>query len=592
MDPSKLIDLPSYRHPSYRQIEPALTVLKDTYENLEGKKSEYLTKQEKEHDRVYRDRVDRAEFDNKIRPIIDSSAGLLSAFEVANLPPSVEAAKDDIDGQGTDLKSKFLEADTLGVRDNKTYVFIDYPPVEEGQTLADQMLSGRRPYINLIDRRRVYNWRYHYEEGRLVIDRIVFSTQVEKPDGKFGVKSVDVFHQFDRVRRSDENGNPIFQVLHETWEVVNNGETEEINSTSKQTIDLDEIPIVSYPECSKPFDMSPPRFLKAARMNIKLFRKESALDEIEYRVNAPTVWRQWPGDVPDDPPPIIFGPSWIIEVPQGGAIGILELNGGGVTHLQTTIAGLREAIEAEGVGFLTGGAQQERTATEAVLTSAQMQATLQAYARHKAAAIKKIFDLWCKYTGEQNTIEVNMDSNLLEMPLDSAEMGILIDAWTKGAIDHETLLKLLKTGKQLPPDTDIDEILQRAQEERAQQIEAAANNERAALEAELATSTQQAQQQAAIEREQAKFQADVDRQMAEMQAQLAEQQAELQAELAKEQATHQSDLTIERAKEQAEIDLQKQAAAQENQLKMQATLAKLQPQPPNQPPPQKKPPAK
>jgi hypothetical protein len=46
-------------------------------------------------------------------------------------------------------------------------------------------------------------------------------------------------------------------------------------------------------------------------------------------------------------------------------------------------------------------------------------------------------------------------------------MGSLLNLWSQGAIDHRTLLELLKMGKQLPPNTDVEEIMERVQAEKA-----------------------------------------------------------------------------------------------------------------------------
>jgi hypothetical protein len=59
-----------------------------------------------------------------------------------------------------------------------------------------------------------------------------------------------------------------------------------------------------------------------------------------------------------------------------------------------------------------------------------------------------------------------MDQSVLEMPLDAQEMGALLGLWQAGAIDHQTLLELLRMGRQLPPGVDIEEIMERVAVER------------------------------------------------------------------------------------------------------------------------------
>ena len=85
-DPS----LPNYEHPTFREVEPWLEFMEDVYDGLEGCKDKYLTRGEKEVESVYKQRVGRAVFHNRLRPTVQSNAGLLTAFEASSLPPSVD----------------------------------------------------------------------------------------------------------------------------------------------------------------------------------------------------------------------------------------------------------------------------------------------------------------------------------------------------------------------------------------------------------------------------------------------------------------------------------------------------------------------
>lgn len=459
-------NLPNYHHPDYDRLAPILKLLLDVYNDLDGCKADYLPKEQKEPQPAYQQRVDRAVFNNRLRGTIESNAGLLTAFELTDMPLSVDASAENIDNRGSNYKAFFQDADILALRDGHCYILIDYPPSTGGiETLADQMQSKRKPYLTLIDRRNLLNWRYHHEYGKVVIDSVVFEMTEELPDGDFGIKTQKLYHQLKRTEAVVE---------HIVWEITDekNGEqSARKRSTAKLT--QTEIPIVCYPYTAKPFCTDNPLFLKLSQLNVKLFRKESSLDEIQHRVNCPTVYRIHPTmDIPSDLPPITFGGNWVIEIPFGGQVGVLEIAGTGIAALQTSIELLKEEIEAEGQAFLSGS-RVERTATEAFLSSAQIQASLAGVARDKASAIIRCFDFWCAYTGEENTVQVSMDHSLLEQPLDAQEMGALLGYWQGGVISHKTLLELLKMGKALPPDFNVDDELQQVEEEKAAAAEAA-----------------------------------------------------------------------------------------------------------------------
>lgn len=460
-DPS----LPSYQHPNYVVMQEPLEVLLHCYDNLERVKSVYLPREEKEPKKAHEQRVAIAEFNNKLRPLIESNVGLLSAFEIENEPPTLEAYEDDVDGCGSDYKTFFQECDRISLRDDYCYVLVDYPAAsQEIVTEADRILARRRPYLKLIDRRNVLNWRTHYENGKQVVDSVTIMVETIEPDGAFGVKRSPRYHQFVR----DASG----LVQHIIWRIDDEFGKQNAVVEGRSTLSVSEIPLVCYPYPDSAFKTEVPPLLKLARLNIKLFRLDSMLFEIQRRVNSPTVYRKHPTQqVPDNLPAVVFGASWVIEVPNGGDVGVLEIAGTGVDRLENSIQSLLKEIDAESSGFLAGS-KVERTATEAFLSSAQVQASLNGRARAKANAIKRIFDYWCGYTKELNNIEVKMDHSILEQPLDAQEMAQLVALWEKGAIAHKTLLELLKMGRQLPPDFDVEYELESLRKEMAEQAAA------------------------------------------------------------------------------------------------------------------------
>lgn len=442
---------PNYKHPDYLKLEAQLRLMLDTYDGLRDKKSEYLQRAEQEPARAFEGRVARAVFNNKVKPAVDANTGLLSAFQIENLPSSIADNLENLDNQGSDAQAFFREADTLALRDGLCYVLIDAGQMEGDRTYADSLENPNRPYLKIIDRRNVINWRTHYEYGQLIIDKITARLYESVPDGEYGVKAEARYHVFERLEGA---------IAHRIYSENEKGEFAQLSETTAQ---LSAIPLVSYPYTAKPFNCDPPPFVKLAELNLKLFRQESALQEIEYRVNVPTVWRR-SMEPAETRSPVVFGATWVIELMENDDVGVLEIAGSGIAALQNSISSTKEDIEAESQAFLSGS-RVERTATEAYLSSTQVQASLNGTAREKASAIQRIFDYWCEFTGEENTLEVQADHNLLELPLDAQEMGQLLSLWQAGAISHETLLEMLKMGKQLPSQFSVEEELQRIEQE-------------------------------------------------------------------------------------------------------------------------------
>ncbi|MEO1208579.1 MAG: DUF4055 domain-containing protein [Cyanobacteria bacterium J06638_20] len=461
--------LPNYLHPTQAKLAPALMLLLDTYEGLYDRKKEYLPRAQKEPEPAYKKRVAAAVFNNKLRPIIDSNAGLLTAFDVSGLPPTLDRAINNVDMQGASLKSFVYLANVLGLRDRTCYVLTMQEPLEGDRTLADERENPRRPYWSIIDRRNILNWRVIYQGGRPIIQQVTILMEDEVQDGTYGTKLEPRYHVLSLV----EGG-----VQHEVLTINKQGEVSAAQPST--TASIPRIPLVAYPDPTDPFSAALPEFLKAAQLNIKLFRQEATLDNIQYRVNAPTFWRRssLPIQATEGQPkraPFVVGENYVIELMASDSVngpdevGVLEISGEGIAALAQAVTETKEDIEAESLGFL-GGSSIQRTATEAYLSGAQMSASLNGKARSMSAALTRIVEDWCMFTGEDPTgFAIEMDHSLLEQPLDAQEMNQLLALRRDGQIDHRTLLELLRMGRQLPPSADIDEILERVETERSQQ---------------------------------------------------------------------------------------------------------------------------
>jgi hypothetical protein len=461
--------LPCYTHPALRHLSEALKVVNDVWNGLYAIKADYLPRSYSEPPVAYSDRLSRSVFNNKFRGQIESISGLLTAFEIDGLPASFDRAIADglgIDGQGSDFKSLLRTADEMALRDGNCYILANNPQLSpdeaQGRTAADPATT---PQYTLIDRRNVLNWRVEQRGGVPVLTQVTILFDREMPEGDYGYTVKPLYYTFRLV----EGG-----VSLTVSEISDRGIALTLD---QRNAPLERIPLHSYPDITEPFPCKDkpqlPYLLKSALLNVKLFQQDSSLDTIQYRVNAPTVYRI--SSLPfEERPPIIFGPNHVIELMRDTAVGtagtdevgIVEISGAGVEALRASIEQTKREIDEEGVGFMVGGAVQ-RSATEAYLSATRATATLKGWARAKTAAIAAIIQDWCLFTGEDTgAVEIASDEAILEQPLDAAELGQLLATWQAGGIDQETFLELLRMGRQLPPGAKIQEILDRVRAER------------------------------------------------------------------------------------------------------------------------------
>lgn len=454
-------DQPSYKHPQYVENYGMLKLLHDVYHDLKTCKEEYLPKAQVEDDNDYDRRLERSVFNNKVKAIINQNAALLNAFTLEDMPPLLELASKNIDRQGNDIQSFFFEANKVAERDGCCYILSHRDPIEEGRTRADDIENPNIPYWEMIERNSIINWRTRLVDGFVEIIQFTIERQQEIQDGRFGVGMETVY---DHYFVNESNQVERIQFIEVDDQFI---------PKSAEVLDVPRMMLRVYYASDDPFPQDTPEFYKAAQLNIKLFRQESSLDSLQYRVNAPTYFRKLRVPLAQRAP-LVVGENTVIELMAGDGqndgeeVGVVEIKGESMASHETSIQRTLDQISSEGIGFLMGNTVT-RTATEAFLSSSPVAGTLNNKASKMNTAIEGLLKDWSLLSGEDTSgVTFTRDQSVLEQPLDAQEMGQLRELWRDGGIDHQTLLELLKMGKQLPADVDVEEIVKRVKQEMAQ----------------------------------------------------------------------------------------------------------------------------
>lgn len=455
-DPS----LPSYVHPSLRCILDELECIHDCWGNLKDVAEKYVWQEEKEPPKAYQKRLNRTKFDNRFKPAIRGHAGLLSEFTFNNVPASIEASLDDIDLQGTNADTFFITLDEIALRDGGVGVLVESPKEEVDAdgvpligTMADLLTANIRPYLVRVDRRNIINWRYTIISGKPFIYLLIIRECHEVSDGNYGTINKTFYRVLEPGRFT----------VYELVEAKNkSGWTPVV--VDEGTTALSEIPFAWYSLSSNtPFDKELP-FSQLAELNIEHHCRRSSLHECLHKLHLPVPVRKGyatrasnkPGSF--SLPPLEIGPNSVVDIPNDGDFFFAEPTGNGVKPGQEEIAKLEAAMDRLSLSFLTGGEGSQRTATEIVMDSAQVQATLKTLSSRKESAIQSIFSLWCQYTGEDPTLTATVNQSMLQVPATPQDVQVILDAMgTK--IPNEIGLRMLQAKRWLPPDADIDQMV-------------------------------------------------------------------------------------------------------------------------------------
>lgn len=418
--------LPSFRHRILRELREDLNRAQDAYACLRGVKQRYLPPEPAEPPEAYDARIGRAVFSDFFRFAIESLAGVLSKFTVTDAPATFTAAIQNIDLEGNDLVTWLTSVDSTTLRDGGTWLQVEMPPDTPGNR-AEELITGRRPY--LVQRPRVMgvNWHTSTGDGVRELDWVMFLEVAEEPvpDG-FGTELVARYRQIGRGWQSlykvekQKNGKWTFTIERDREPILGAG-----------NVPINVCPVVWYPaDFAAPGEGEQP-LRQVMEHNIEHFQRRSDLREKDHKINmpVPVVTGATPpaaGD-PMAPggsghrPPFVIGPNTIVNLEVGGTFEFKEPSAQSLTFSQAQITEVEKLIGRQTLGFLFGDSGAVKTATQAGMEGAQTESAIIRMSRRKASAVQSLMQIWVLFTGEQlkPTAGIAMDDSVFEPPLDS-----------------------------------------------------------------------------------------------------------------------------------------------------------------------------
>jgi hypothetical protein len=438
-----LPDLPTWKHPVLRDIEADLHTLSDCWNGLRGVEPSYLLQESKEPDRAYRARLTRSTYVPSFRKAIEAMGGILSQFTVADLPQSLEWQLDDVDEMGNSLSSFLAMADSLAMRDGGCAVMVEMPQQVAVDSEADRIAMGRMPYLVLIERGNILNWKTEIIAGQ---ERLLQATVMEWREVETGGYGFTI--------------EPFFRVLtpgaYQVWAINKQlGATQKLRLVEEGFTSVAEVPLVWYSPQPQRWGHGLPPFRELALLTLQHYRCRSDLSELLHRCALPVPVRRgallMDGQIP---PPLVIGPNSVVDVPVDGDFRFAEPTGSSLQQQQDNLRHIEELINNETLAFMSG--KEAVTATQARLQAGQVQSGLALAGSQKASLFEQIQWLWCSYTMEEPTGSLQIAAQALEAKLDPQQVGQVKALADGGYLSRKTLLEILQRGGVLPIDFDLD----------------------------------------------------------------------------------------------------------------------------------------
>lgn len=470
-------ELVSYVRPELRALSDELERVRDCFNLLRGDKvkGKYLAQEYGEPDEAYIGRLNRSTYTPVFRDAIRAFAGLLGNYQVSEPPKSLDDNLENVDMMGSSLNKFLGELDQLVLRDGGAAVLVEMPPEQQVESALEEIEAGRRPYLVPVERADVINWRTRITGGREIVEFAVIRTVMEMPseDGQYGCNVEPVYvlltpGQYQKIRLVRNNNS------RWTQQVIEQGMTS-----------LPTVPLVWYGSTGSRFGIGSIPLAGLADLSIQHYQLRSDLAELIHKLSMPVAVRKGaPTDMHGRPAPLTIGPNTAIDLPVEGSFEFAEPNGSSLAQHQAEITHVEALMDRSSLAFIYGS-QTTKTATEAVLQGAQIQAQVATLIENKESAFDLILRLWTSYTGEKIalTTGIEISDNLIQRPLEAQEVQAYLGLFGANAISHQTLLEELQRGHALSQEIDVEEEIKRISEEKRKAQEEAVKNMQAMAEA-------------------------------------------------------------------------------------------------------------
>ena len=440
-------ELPTWKHPVLRDIELDLDLLADCWTGLRGVESTYLPQEQKEPDKAFEARLSRATYVPSFRKAIEAMAGIFAQFTLTDLPSSIEAQLEDVDQLGNNLTAFSSMADALAMRDGGCCVMVEMPPQIAIESEADRIALGRQPYLILIERKNILNWKTEYIAGQERLQQATVLEWREEPVGEYGFEL-----------------QPFFRVLtpgaFQVYKINNKiGSQQKLILVEEGFTSLDEIPLTWYSPQPQRWGHGLPPFRELSLLTLQHYRSRSDLNELLHRCCLPVPVRTGALFSDGTPPPLVIGPNSVVDIPEGASFHFAEPTGGSLDQQAAHLRHIEELINKETLAFMSGQ-DASMTATQARLQAGQVQSGLSLAAQQKASMFEEIQMLWCSYTGEEPTGSLEVAAQALEAKLEPQQVEQLKGLADGGYLSKETTLELLQRGGVLPITFDVEEEVQ------------------------------------------------------------------------------------------------------------------------------------
>lgn len=385
----------------------------------------------------------RARFYNFTKRTLSGLIGQVFSVEpVIELPTQLEYLEENANGYGVTLEQLAKKAVEFNLAYSRGGILVDFPPTENGATVA-QLQSGEiAPTINVIDPATIINWRINRKGSQFYLSLVVIyesyyleddgfelkecpQFRVLKIDSKSGIYIQQIWREPIASEYSDAIPKKQFEVLPEVY----------IPKDANGNF-LTKIPFVFFGSQNNDPLIDEPNFADLAELNIGHYCNSADYEEACYTLGQPTVVasgisKNWFEDVLNKE--IRLGSLGGIPLPPGADAKLLQV----APNTMPMEAMQHKERQAVALGAkLVEQNQVQRTAFEAKIEATSDGSVLCSSVRNVNDAFNWALKTALIFTGgdeSQIKFELNTDFSISKSSVE--EQQNIIKSWQAGAID-------------------------------------------------------------------------------------------------------------------------------------------------------------
>lgn len=419
----------------------------------------YLPKMPMEEARDYADRLSASTLLPFFAETVDDFATKPFTEKIAfseDTPEEVQAWLENADMTGQDLTAFARGVLKQTLVDGLGFILVDHTKVPAGATLAQERSLGARPYLVHIRLSSLLGWKSAIVDGKYVLTQIRFKETVTEDAGEFGVTSVDQI----RVLDAGAAGAPgRFRV----YRVNDKSEWVEVPDLSGVT-SIQEIPLVAVYTGREGSMAALPPLEGLAYLNVAHWQSASDQRNILHTARVPFLFGKGL-DMPKAGEERPVGPNYGIFATDSGAdVKWVEHSGKAIEAGRQDLQDLEEQMRQIS-GELVSSVQ--KTAKESGIESEQACSWLKAQVIGLEKSLNEALRLMAAWRKLPAGGTVTLFKDFEQMQVDAPMLTAMTGMVQAGNLSKRTNLQILLDAGKLPPDLDIDEELQRIEDESA-----------------------------------------------------------------------------------------------------------------------------